>query len=218
MAKDSLSALLDGECSPGELDRILEEMDRSPELKASWSRLCVSRDAMEGVHIRKPAIDLCAGVMAQLGERPVSTSARVVQLFRARAHARSYAPSYWKPLAGLAAAASIAAVALTLNLRQDGPAAGSGLVGMPQIASEVSLPAAQRRPRYLQTVSVDADSAEMARRAAMQEELRDYLIEHSNTLADRGMGVTLSYARFAAHSVGEPEAMTISADVTGDQP
>ena len=66
MAKDSLSALLDGECSPGELDRILEEMDRSPELKASWSRLCAARDAVEGVHIRKPAIDLCAGVMARL--------------------------------------------------------------------------------------------------------------------------------------------------------
>lgn len=216
MAKDSLSALLDGECSPGELDRILEEMERSPEIKASWSRLCAARDAVEGVHIRKPAIDLCAGVMARLDERPVSLSGRVVPLVRARA--RSYAHSYWKPLVGLAAAASIAAVALTLNLRQHGPAAGSGLVGVPQVAGEVSLPAVQRRPRYLQAVSVDADSAEMARRAAMQEELRDYLIEHSNTLADRGMGATLSYARFAAHSVGEPGAMTISADVSGDQP
>lgn len=213
MAKDSLSALLDGECSSGELDRILEEMERSPELKASWSRLCVARDAVEGVHVRKPAIDLCAGVMARLDERPVASGSRVVPLVRARAR------SYWKPIVGLAAAASVAVVALTLNLRSDGSGGvggGVGLFGVPQVASEVSLPAVQRRPRYLQTVSVDADAAEQARRAAMQEELRDYLIEHSNTVANRGMGATLSYARFAAHSVSEPMAMTVSAEMSAD--
>lgn len=213
MAKDSLSALLDGECSSGELDRILEEMERSPELKASWSRLCMARDAVEGVHVRKPAVDLCAGVMARLDERPATTGSRVVPLVRDRAR------SYWKPLAGLAAAASVAAIAVTVNLPQgssSGVGAGAGLIGVPQVASEVSLPAVQRRPRYLQAVSVDADAAEQARRAAMQEELRDYLIEHSNTLSNRGMGATLSYARFAAHSVSEPAAMTVSAEMSAD--
>lgn len=210
MAKDSLSALLDGECSPRELDRILDEMERSPELKLAWSRLCLSRDAGEGVRVRKDQPCICAGVMSGLDARPQTVGSKVVPLFRQRIR------GYWKPLAGFAAAASVAGVALTLNLgdRSSTVAAGAGM-NLPQVSAPVSVPVVQRRPRYLQAVSASADDVQ---RAAMEDELRSYLIEHSNTLADRGMGATLSYARFAAHSVGEPISETESTDLAGEQP
>lgn len=210
MAKDSLSALLDGECSPRELDRILDEMERSPELKLAWSRLCLSRDAGEGVRVRKGQPCICAGVMSNLDARPESVAAKVVPLFKQRIR------GYWKPLAGFAAAASVAGVALTLNLgnRDSSVTAGAGM-NLPQVSAPVSVPAVQRRPRYLQTVSASADDVQ---RAAIEDELRSYLIEHSNTLADRGMGATLSYARFAAHSVGEPIDEIESSALAGEQP
>lgn len=212
MAKDSLSALLDGECSPAELNRILEDMERSPDLKQAWSRLCLARDAGEGVRVRQGQSCICSAVMANLDPPSVSVVDRVVPR-RMRGRVRRA----WKPAMGLALAASVAAVAVVLNVRDTGPAVLPGVAG-PQFASEASLPMAQRRPRYLQTVAAGPTAADGVRRAAIDDELRSYLIEHSNTLAGRGMGATLPYARFAAHSVGDPAVMSISTDLVEDRP
>jgi negative regulator of sigma E activity len=203
MAKDSLSALIDGECTPAELERILDEMDQSPAMKSAWSRLCLARDAGEGVRVRKDQPCICAGVMAQLGAQEAAPAGgKVVPLAAARRAGGVRA--YWKPLAGLAAAASVAAVMVTLAPQSaTGPAAAPGFA--PQIGTPVSVPAVPVRPGSQQLVSAE-------------DELRRYLIEHSNTLADRGMGATLSYARFAAHSVGEPGLQAVSFDPVGDQP
>jgi hypothetical protein len=203
MAKDSLSALIDGECTPAELERILDEIDQSSAMKAAWSRLCLARDAGEGVRVRKGQPCICEGVMSRLGAQDApATSRKVVPLSASRRWPDVRA--YWKPLAGLAAAASVAAIMVTLTpQREDGPVAGPGFA--PQIGSPVSAPIVQPRPGAQHLVSAE-------------DELRRYLIEHSNTLADRGMGATLSYARFAAHSVGEPGLQPVSFDPSGDQP
>jgi hypothetical protein len=104
-------------------------------------------------------------------------------------------------------------VSLSFGNRSDGTLTAPGLVPQ-QAITPVSAPLTQR-PRYLQTVSTSADNA---RRAAFEEELRAYLIEHSNTLADRGMGGTLSYARFAAHTLGEPVELSATVESSGDKP
>lgn len=208
MAKDSISALLDGECSPGELDRILDEMARSPELKASWSRLCLGRDAREGVGVRKDQPCICAGVMSRLGSQESGATPKVVPLTPSPRRRLS-----WKPAAGLAAAASVAAVAVVMNLQpQTDPATAPGFV--PQVGSPVSVPAKGGQARGLQLVS----ATDEMQRAAQDDELRRYLIEHSNTLADRGMGATLSYARFTAHSVGDSAIQPAAFGASGDQP
>ncbi len=221
MAKDSLSALLDGECSPGEIDQILDGMARSPDLGLAWSRLCLARDASEGVRVRKDQPCICSGVMAQIQVQAQMPSAPVTRAVHANTAAaprmRRRWPGYWKPLAGLAAAASVAAVAFTLGLsgRGVGTAGAPGLVA-PQVSTPVSLPAMPKRPRYLQAVSATSAGSQPA---VQDDELRNYLIEHSNTLADRGMGATLSYARFAAHSIGEPLAQPAAgAPSGGEQP
>ncbi len=214
MAKDSLSALIDGECTPAELGRILDEMEHSPELKDAWSRLCLARDAAEGVRVRKEQPCICAGVMSKLEPRPAEQAAHptVVPLTKA-----PRMRTYWKPAAGLAAAASMAVIAVTLVAPRDaaGPAVSVPAFAQ-QVGTPVSVPAARpQRPGGLQVVSA---SGRDLQRAALEDELRQYLIEHSNTLADRGMGATLSYARVAAHSVGEPMLQSVSFDPAGDQP
>ncbi len=203
MAKDSISALLDGECTPAEIDRILDEMARSPALAAEWSRQCMARDAVEGIRMRKEQPCICAGVMAGLDAQDKPLTSRVTELKPRRLAAIA---TMWKPLAGLAAAASVAAIAVTLNFGS-GPDSASTLAEA-QMAPPVviqTVPASSlvgpRRPANLRTVS------------AGEEELRNYLIEHSNSMADRGMGATLSYARFAAHSIGDQyEAQQIAGE------
>jgi negative regulator of sigma E activity len=195
MSQESLSALLDGECSDQELDALLDALDRSPELKASWSRLHVAREARAGLPIRQ--VDICAAVMAQLDHAPDAARPNVVEL----ASRRKSLP--WRPLAGLAAAASVAAVAVTLgfNFGTVQTAGNSGGI------TSAGLPASGLRDVAL-TSANDAPQGH----AEIDDDLRNYMIEHSNTLAERGVGGALSYARFAARTADEayvqPAALT----------
>lgn len=200
MSQESLSALLDGECSPGELDRLLDELDRSPELKQAYSRLCLSREAREGTRIATGQACICADVMAGLDEAPMPASDKLVDLDSRRARPRPVL-ARWKPLAGFAAAASFGAVAVLVTLPQtalvaNGGGSSSGGFSPEATTAPVSLPLpAAPRPKGLRVASVT--TAELQQQ---EDDLSNYLIEHSNTAASRGMGGTLSYARFAAHN------------------
>lgn len=192
MSQESLSALLDGECSDQELDALLDELDRSPELKALWSRQQVARHARAGVPIRQ--VDICAAVMARLDEAPDAGHAKVVELARRRPRLA------WRPVAGLAAAASVAAVAVTLGLNF-GTVQTAGAPAANDVATAAPVAG-------LQPVAYGAPTDN----AVVDEDLRNYMIEHSNSLADRGVGGALSYARFAARAADDsfvqPVALT----------
>ncbi|HSW13930.1 MAG TPA: sigma-E factor negative regulatory protein [Solimonas sp.] len=188
MSEETLSALLDGECSPEELDRLLAEMERSPQLKGAYSRLRMAREAAEGTRVRKGQPCICSGVMAGLDEAPLPVSDKVTDL-DSRRPARS---GRWKPFAGFAVAASMGAAAVLVampQVQQRGSQAAGSFI--PQVSSPVSLPIPVVRPRNLQMVSAEAEQ---------EDDLSGYLMEHNSAAASRGMGGTLSYARFAAHN------------------
>src|SRR3569623_562801 len=155
MSYEKLSALLDGECSAEELDRLLEDLEQSPELKAQWSRLCLARDSMEGVRIRKDQSCICAGVMANLDKAPAELAKpNVVELRRPRS-------MIVKQAAGWAVAASVATVAMMVgvNSGHDHPVAGlasipAAPVSAPVTTEAVSYPVVvPRQPRNLQSVA-----------------------------------------------------------------
>jgi negative regulator of sigma E activity len=176
MSQEHLSALLDGECSAEELDRLLNEMEQNPALKSQWSRMCRTRDLAAGIHIKADHPCICAGVMSKLDTQPQELPhPKVIELASRRK------PFLWKPVAGLAVAASVATVAVLAGLNfsatQSHPAG--------------SIEAAQPTPVYVRQVAVNQ---------VPDEDLDNYLIEHNNSLAEQGMGGTLRYARFAAHT------------------
>ncbi|MFT4046510.1 MAG: sigma-E factor negative regulatory protein [Solimonas sp.] len=198
MSQESLSVLLDGECSDQELDALLDALERSSELKASWSRLHVAREARGGLRIRQ--VDITAAVMAQLDQAPDASRAKVVELTRRRK------PLAWRPLAGLAAAASVAAVAITLGSNFGAvPAAGGGA------AATAEAPAANLRTVALTSPAGNAETGN----AEIDDDLRNYMIEHSNTLADRGVGGALSYAGFAARTADDAYVQPVSMTASG---
>jgi negative regulator of sigma E activity len=189
MSQDSLSALLDGECSGPELDRLLDELERSPELGRQWSRLCMAKEAQAGTRIAAEQPCICADVMARLDVAPAAADAKVVDLavHKAGKVARRPLAAYWKPAVGFAAAASMGAAAVMLIQ----PQSEQRYVSAGSVATLVA------PDRNLRTVS--------AQDAAHADMLREYLMDHSNAVADEGVGGTLRYARFAAHTA-EPQA------------
>ena len=174
---ENLSALLDGECSPEEVDRLLDAIERSPALKAQFTRMSMARDSLQGLRLRR-GLDLADRVQAALAREaapaaaPAANDARAVR---------------WPAIAGLALAAGVAA-AVVFVVRPDrapeAPAATTVAVAAPVA------PAA----------GPDAAWGELAGQDA--RELNDYMVAHSRSRAHlgQGMGGTLGYARYTAYS------------------
>lgn len=202
MALDALSALLDGECSKEELDRVLADLERSPELARQWSRLCLARDAREGVSVESGQPCICADVMSRLDDAPAPADARVVEMAAHRAHREAAAaapPSVrsvfaWRPLVGFAAAASVGAAAVFFLQPKEG--AGIGEPGRP-----VGIPVAGTLANWNTGTVTAVQPVALSEDEAHAEMLREYLIDHSSAVAGESLGGTLRYARFAAHTV-----------------
>ncbi|MDP3293351.1 MAG: sigma-E factor negative regulatory protein [Nevskia sp.] len=222
MSEELLSALLDGECTPAEAEAVLAAIEHSPALKARWSRLCLTRDSLAGVAVAKPSFDFAAGVMAAIAseaqaEAPIEVNPRVVPLRRpvvvawptpvVQPQRAAVRRRRWQPITGLAAAASVAAVALVggralLNTPVDGGTA---------VAPAATQLAAAGNPDIVR-ISADGEILAAAGGAASQDsrwaqldgetarQLNDYLLEHSNSRADAGMGGSLGYARLAVRT------------------
>lgn len=161
MSQESLSALVDGECSAAEIDRLLSELDQDPALAQRWSRWHLRREIGEGTRYTAQQPCICAGVMAALDE-PAKTG-RVVDLAAWR---RRVVALPWKPAVGFAAAASMGAAAVLFLAPQQhgefqggsGDAAGSAVrVGNP-LGNSISLPGVRSAGR-LQSVSLTGENS-----------------------------------------------------------
>jgi negative regulator of sigma E activity len=189
MATDALSALFDGELTGPEMDRLLEELERSPELGRQWTRLCAIREAQAGTRITQGQRCICSDVMGRLDAEPV-VNEKVVDLAVRRAATlgtRSRVAALWKPALGLAAAASVGAAAVLLVQPASQPGAGAP----DQVASV---------PGDFRPLPVgNSDYRTVAQDDAHAAMLREYLMDHNNAIGDEGVGGTLRYARFAAY-------------------
>lgn len=173
MTNETLSALLDGECTSAEVDRQLAAMERDPALKAQYSRLVFARDALRGSRAKALDPHFANRVLAALDQADPAPS--TVVPFRLR-----HAP-VWRPLAGLAIAAGLAAVAV-LVLRP------AGLEAPPaQLLS--AAPAAASEPARHWT---ELDAANARR-------LNSYVSAYRQSRGEQGVGGTLSHARYATH-------------------
>lgn len=192
MNKDSLSALLDGECHGAELDQLLDEMERDPELALEWSRMCKARDARAGVALGGVKACVCADVMGALDDEPVYGSDKVVEFARPVASKIGRMSRFWKPVAGFAAAASMGAAAVLLIQPQAAQQEGQAAVAQIAAVQPIQWAAPASRVAVQQVSAAPQDEH--------SQMLREYLIDHSNAVSGEGVGGTLRYARFAAHT------------------
>lgn len=187
--KETLSALLDGECTPSELDRLLSELERDPALREHFSRQCLARESRLGTRIRSANLDFSAGVLAALqSEEPpvvVALGDRVRRL-------------PWRMAASLAAAAAVGALAV-LVVRPDASPMSQGVPIAQTTATEPVTEGAAAEPVQTQFAELDDENA---------RQLRNYVIAYSQSRGQQGVGSTLGYARYAAYTDDRPTART----------
>lgn len=219
MSEELLSALLDGECTPVEVERLLQQLDESPALKQRWTRMCVTREAVENTRIRAVSPDFCAGVMAAIQREEATAepvrSPKVVALQPRRPVAApvvAASRSRWQPMAGLAAAASIAAVVTVGGYRVlsqpvgGAPAtvasAGPSATGSADVQPVAYAVAPQQQAKLVQVSNTSGGSADEPVETRWSQldadtasQLSEYMMEHSNMRAEQGVGGALSYPR-----------------------
>lgn len=210
MNQEMLSAVLDGECTPGELDRFLDDCERSPELARRWGRLWLTREARNGVRITREQGCICAGVMSALDAPPSVEPGKpkVIPLPPAapqRAVSHRPAVRRWAPLAGLAAAASVVGFALVAVLNLQAPPETLSPTLAPDVAQlqPASDSTGRAAPRAISVSGGEPREARLLWANASEEDLQqldDYLIDHSNLRSASSFAGRLGYARFAAYT------------------
>ncbi len=187
--KESLSALLDGECSASELDRALAELERDPALREQFSRQCLARDSRMGTRVRSADLAFADRVLAALQDEPaaiVPFGDRVRRL-------------PWRAAASLAAAAALGAIAV-LVVRPEAPTGSQIPVYPGATAQTAAVPAGE--PADLQFAELEGEHA---------RQLRNYVIAYSQSRGQQSVGVTLGYARYAAYTDAAPPARATEA-------
>ncbi len=188
---ETLSALMDDACEAQDIDRLLAELAADPAAMQQWSRFCAQRDAREGVQ-------LSAGGEAWVSKLMSAVQAEPVPMLAAHPKVASLAARRtprWRPLAAMAAAASVAAVVVTLMV---GPQADPTVPGTAPLTTPVS--GIQQVADNRSPPRVDPAGTAQPLDAEDTWLLNNYLLEHNNALASQGVGGTLRYARFAAHT------------------
>lgn len=132
--KEDMSALVDGELEIESASETIDVLIESDTLKTHWSRYHLVRDVLRHKVYPDAGDALSARLQSRLADEPLH--------FPTRSRAAPRWRAMLKPVAGVALAASVAAVAV-IAVRTSGPAPGEveSVSVTPRIASVDSLPA-----------------------------------------------------------------------------
>jgi len=181
---ESLSALADGECDELERVRILKTLRGSAELRKRWECVHTVRAVMRGERS-----DLLSADFADNLSRAIDEEAHVLVPERTDDTAR-ISRNWRKPAAGLAIAASVAAVSIfgfqTLQNQTPNPQPqlvdGTGLIAPPRAKT-----AGAKGTRW------------NVQRAELEQRLNNYLLNHMEYATMGEMQGMLPYSRLAGY-------------------
>ncbi|MCP5142414.1 MAG: sigma-E factor negative regulatory protein [Chromatiales bacterium] len=194
--REQLSALMDGELPAGEQDLLLRRLDADPALRAWWQRQHRAREVLRNEASPYMEVDLAGRVMAALDDDSGFVAETV----------KPNGASWWRPVAGLAVAASVATVAI---------------IGVQQFQSQGDAPmlVAERLPTSGTPLWASRENSGITRVVAAADEgrLRDprldaYLASHAEQAMMLGSGGWLPYSRLVGQVEETPDGLALDAN------
>jgi negative regulator of sigma E activity len=184
--KEQLSACLDGELSRAELDLVLRQVGRDPELKQAMSRYAAIGEAMRSapaVRSSKAALvlDIASRVAAAVeAEQPLPVTKHPTV---------RTAPAWLRPVSGLAVAAGVAAIAVFVLQVGTAPDIAPVVAPTTQVA-QTTPPAATPAPVVEEAVVPATRS--VSRPVVVDARLTNYVVAHSEFSSPLGRRTVLS--------------------------
>lgn len=121
--RESVSAMMDGEADELELRRVLASAELS-EVRTAWRDFHVQRDILAGADVRFAHLDISSSVLLAISDETVPAVAA--------------GQRWWRPLASVAVAASVASV-VVLGARSFNPGVNDSAIAQSQAVSAASL-------------------------------------------------------------------------------
>lgn len=172
---EQVSVLADDELNAGEAELLLARMERDPALRDAWERYFLVGEAMRGSLPEARFRDLASGVAEAIAGDAVSAPSPVHGL-----------REFLRPVAGFAVAASVAVIAV-FTLREP--------VNLP---GEV-VPRGGDAPVAAPLMSSQAVGFSGVRSPELQNQLRTYLLNHSEHSGSPRIRGVMPYVQLAAH-------------------
>lgn len=182
--RENVSALVDDEVRGAELRSLLDDLRQDSELQGCWSRYHLVSDALHANLSLADATRLSERVWAALEDEPTVLAPR----------RNTRLPPLAKQVAGLAIAASVAAIAIfSVQSLAPKPVIDPFNAQVAQVAQVVPPPA----DNLAHLASATEQSP--AQRAAMRDSLNPYLVNHNEYSVSSGMQGVLPYARIVSY-------------------
>jgi sigma-E factor negative regulatory protein RseA len=184
--REQVSAFLDGELPNTETELLLKRLTRDGELRESFGRYALIGEALRGGGSQILTLGFASRVNHAIDGEPAQAAGHASQ---------ARVPRWWRPLAGVAVAASVATVAIVaLQQRAIVPKGAAAVTAQNVVASAVSTPNQSPvqgggGPREALSYTVPAASAE-APSAIAPARLTNYVFAHSkysSGLGQRGV-------------------------------
>jgi sigma-E factor negative regulatory protein RseA len=168
--REQVSAFLDGELPNSETELLLKRLTRDGELRESFGRYALIGEALRGASEAYLTKGFAGRVNFAIDGEPVPAGGHV---------ARTHAPRWWRPLAGVAVAAGVAAVAVVaLQQRAVAPTLRPVLALTAQNLAPTPAALSGQAPREAISYTVPVSSPE-APAAMPPARLTNYVFAHS---------------------------------------
>lgn len=173
---EQVSALADDELNPREADLLFARMERDGELRDAWERYHLIGETMRGAIARPHVANVASRVAAALEDDDAPAASRTVAARR-----------LLRPAAGVAVAASVAMLAVfTLKVP-------------PDYSSADVVPDSGKAPVATPLVRAQAVDFSGVRSPELQNQLRGYLLNHSEHSGSPRIRGVMPYVQIAAH-------------------
>jgi len=194
---ESISALMDGELDEMSLHRLLKS-DEDQAVRETWSRYHMARDAMKGEVSEFVGLDISASVSAALDDEAPLTQNTL----------KEKAATWWKPVAGLSVAASVAfAVIVGAQFGADGFAPQAEIASKTEVKIVTPEITKVKGPTMLANSSNTPVNAEQQKELQQaQERLNSYLKQHAQDSAIGQGRTAMPFARVVNFETDKPVA------------
>jgi sigma-E factor negative regulatory protein RseA len=181
--REQVSAFLDGELPDSETELLLKRLTRDGELRESFGRYALIGEAIRGASHGYLTKGFSGRVNLAIDGEPVPANGQVPQI---------RAPRWWRPFAGAAVAAGVAAVAVVaFHQRAEEPVRAAAPVQRTATALLAQTSAAAQTPTPREAISYTVPAAPPAAPSALgPARLTNYVLAHSrysSFLGQRGV-------------------------------
>ncbi|OQX31054.1 MAG: hypothetical protein B0D96_01965 [Candidatus Sedimenticola endophacoides] len=183
--KEQISALTDDELAPREMAELLDSLSANEELRGAWSRYNLIGDVLRGEHAVHPG-----GMAERVRDQVALEPAIIAQPAMGGSETAQKRPArvrWLRPAAGLAAAASVAAITL---------------FNIPGFQGDRLEEAPLRLAGAPESYTMEAGNGTRWRNLShpgVESKLNRYLVEHSEYAAPAGLSGVMPYATFVSY-------------------